>query len=527
MLFLFVKFSQFLCFHNQHPEKLKFSLEHSKNNACPVELALALKNNNKAFIKQLFGSKTIDLAQNNHKILAVSLIQQVTANTHQMRDPPLLKELVKCKNSEHLIDELANSKTRNKKKTALDMYLLSEDLVVPSSAILSCIRGGLYNPELKSDISDGFMPKLVEKLESCEPELQLNVFYSFLEFEPMLDQNTRTRNLLKLSASLNSKNASKYLNLLIDTCNKNDRNGKNNLLKSLPETDYDIKKYCIQAIENMVVHNKNVLKEDLDKSVKFLVELGFVNSQDKNQLAQQSIGVILNSRHVSSKFDVIELIQGVKDKIEGFPEDIWKLGLNFELESMKPLMRILLVKLVELYVNKGEEKIDEVSSLSKHDSVKAELDELTASIQDLASIEQDVRNKVEKSDQGVHWSCVMMEILISIMAKESKLLRKGAVDSFRQIVGEMDIEAVKILGGDIMGQEVNSEGYGLGVHEEMETDSEDDDNEDEEDDEEEEEEEVKMDDENSDEESSDEENNTDKNKDDSEFRSKLMAVLGK
>ena len=95
------------------------------------------------------------------------------------------------------------------------------------------------------------------------------------------------------------------------------------------------------------------------------------------------------------------------------------------------------------------------------------------------------------------------------MAKESKLLRKGAVDSFRQIVGEMDIEAVKILGGDIMGQEVNSEGYGLGVHEEMETDSEDDDEE--EDDEEEEE--VKMDDENSDEESSDEENNTDKNKD--------------
>ena len=336
ILFLFSHSS-----HNQHPEKLKFSLDTSVS-ACPVELALALKNGNKNYIKQLFGSKNIDLAQSDHKALAVSLIQTVTANTHQMRAPPLLTELSKCKNSEHLIIELANSKTRNKKKTALDMYLLAEELTVPNQAILACVRGGLYNPELKTAISEDFIPKLVSKLGEIEnSDLQLKVFYSFLEFEPMLDQNTRSRNLLKLSASLNSENAKTYISLLIDTCN----NETTSLSKSLPEGDYDCRKYTIQAIENMLVHNKNVSKKDLDKSVKFLVELGFVSSP-KNVIAQQSIGVILNSRHVAEKFDVIELIQGVKDKISGFPEDIWGLGLGFKLDSMKPLMRILLVKLV-------------------------------------------------------------------------------------------------------------------------------------------------------------------------------------
>ena len=138
---------------------------------------------------------------------------------------------------------------------------------------------------------------------------------------------------------------------MVSSCN----NKTTTLSISLPEGDYDCQKYTIQAIENMLVHNKNVTKKDLDKSVKFLVELGFVNSP-KNVIAQQSIGVILNSRHVAEKFDVIELIQGVKNKISGFPEDIWSLGLGFKLDSMKPLMRILLVKLVELYVNKGEEE---------------------------------------------------------------------------------------------------------------------------------------------------------------------------
>ena len=177
--------------------------------------------------------------------------------------------------------------------------------------------------------------------------------------------------------------------------------------------------------------------------------------------------------------------------------------------------------------------------MSKHDSVQAELDELTASIQDLASIEQDVRNKVEKSEQGVHWSCVMMEILISIMTKESKLLRKGAVDSFRQIVEDMDVEAITILGKDIMGQEANTEGYGLGVHEEMETDSEDDEEEKEEDEEEvdgkDESDEEMMDDSKNESSKSEKNNDSDessedeaeKNNVDTELRSKLQAVLGK
>ena len=175
--------------------------------------------------------------------------------------------------------------------------------------------------------------------------------------------------------------------------------------------------------------------------------------------------------------------------------------------------------------------------LSKHDSVQAELDELTASIQDLASIEQDVRNKVEKSEQGVHWSCVMMEILISIMTKESKLLRKGAVDSFRQIVEDMDVEAITILGKDIMGQEANTEGYGLGVHEEMETDSEDDEEEEDEEevDEKDESDEEMMDDSKNESSKSEKNNDSDdssedeaeKNNVDTELRSKLQAVLGK
>ena len=174
--------------------------------------------------------------------------------------------------------------------------------------------------------------------------------------------------------------------------------------------------------------------------------------------------------------------------------------------------------------------------MSKHDSVQAELDELTASIQDLASIEQDVRNKVEKSEQGVHWSCVMMEILISIMTKESKLLRKGAVDSFRQIVEDMDVEAITILGKDIMGQEANTEGYGLGVHEEMETDSEDDEEEEEEEVDGKDESDEEMMDDSKNESSKSEKNNdsdessedeAEKNNVDTELRSKLQAVLGK
>ena len=129
----------------------------------------------------------------------------------------------------------------------------------------------------------------------------------------MLDQNTRSRNLLKLSASLDAQNSSQYLTLLRDTAS----GATTSLSKCLPEGEYDVKKYCIQAIENMLIHNKNVQSADLDKSVKFLVELGFVETP-KNRIAQQSLGAILNSRHVAQKFDVIALIQGVKDKIQGW-----------------------------------------------------------------------------------------------------------------------------------------------------------------------------------------------------------------
>ena len=142
-------------------------------------------------------------------------------------------------------------------------------------------------------------------------------------------------------------------------------------------------------------------------------------------------------------------------------------------------------------------------NLSKRDTQLEEFTDIKNAIIDLTNIENFIkkakkspktrrstrktRNSANKdaennSDQSVdqnfldqdgnHYSTIIMEILISLMTKESKSLRKGAVEGFRQICKELKLDGIEILADAVSGQNVDDEGYGLIVNEEVETDSE-------------------------------------------------------
>ena len=193
-------------------------------------------------------------------------------------------------------------------------------------------------------------------------------------------------------------------------------------------------------------------------------------------------------------------------------------------------------------------------NLSKRDTQLEEFTDIKNAIIDLTNIENFIkkakkspktrrstrktRNSANKdaennSDQSIdqnfldqdgnHYSTIIMEILISLMTKESKSLRKGAVEGFRQICKELKLDGIEILADAVSGQNVDDEGYGLIVNEEVETDSEEEEEEDEEN------EEGKG--EDNDQDDSDSDNSSSENEDldeaaQSNLHDKLKAVLG-
>jgi len=196
--------------------------------------------------------------------------------------------------------------------------------------------------------------------------------------------------------------------------------------------------------------------------MKFLFETAFITEPQK--FSQQAIYTILSNTK-SLDFDIFSLLKEYKKSIpKEFPEEI--------------------IKLFECCVNEAELKKNETElsiQLSKKRGDISESEELKAVILDLVAIEKDIVDKKQVDDEGNHWSEVMVEILISLMTKESKTLRKAVVDSFRFIVSDLSMKSIEILADTISGQ--NNDGFGLSVNEEVETDSEDDSEEDEEEDE--------------------------------------------
>ena len=471
-------------FHRNSEKLESFTLTEETN---PVDVAHALRTKDKAFIKKVFGSKTVDLNQENQKALVLVLLDKCYSDTYQIQNHPFIQALALQKNAANLIKDLAaTAKTKSRKKACLELFVekvkIDGSFELLDSALLGLIRALLHSP-MKSWTIDYFFVEFRKFFSTLGSEQQISALEKFLEFEPSFDQNTRSRNVINLVAALNVDAAKTYALNIVNLYNNSETS---RLSEALPDSTHDRKKWCISMIENLVTHNKSMSKESTEQVMKFLFETAFISEPQK--FSQQAIYTILSNTK-SLDFDIFSLLKEYKKKIpKEFPKEIIKLSSDFKIKSMQNLMKTMIIKLFECCVNEAEEKKNESDlsiQLSKRRGDISESEELKAVILDLVAIEKDIVDKKQVDDEGNHWSEVLVEILISLMTKESKTLRKAVVDSFRFIVSDLSIKSIEILADTISGQ--NNDGFGLSVNEEVETDSEDDSEDDEEASEEEEE----------------------------------------